>query len=266
MTDQNLPSTLAAPQSSPLPEMIWVQGGSFQMGSGNNSSEQPIHEVSVKDFYLGKFPVTNFQYAAFLKSYGSDEVKRGKDKGQKMVYEHHWGLTQNLGIWQSAIGFEDHPVINVTWYGAAAYCQWLTHETGKQYRLPSEAEWEYAARGGVHWKDGFTYAGGNKLKEVGWYDANSHDETMPVGLKLPNQLGLYDMSGNVDEWCADHWHENYGGAPKNGRPWTKGGDSSHRVVRGGSCIDYGSYCWVSYRFRDSTYFRDGNLGFRLARY
>ena len=132
--------------------------------------------------------------------------------------------------------FEDHPVINVTWYGAIAYCDWLSEKEGQPYRLPSEAEWEYVARGGVKSKD-FLFAGGHKLKEVGWYSKNSHGQTKPVGLKQPNELGLYDMSGNVDEWCADHWHENYNGAPNDGSAWVTGGDASRRVVRGGSWYD-----------------------------
>ena len=126
----------------------------------------------------------------------------GAYKGKNIIYKHPWGIQQVEGTWQAANAFEDHPVINVTWYGAIAYCDWLSEKEGQPYRLPSEAEWEYVARGGVKSKD-FLFAGGHKLKEVGWYSKNSHGQTKPVGLKQPNELGLYDMSGNVDEWCAD---------------------------------------------------------------
>ena len=165
-------------------------------------------------------------------------------KGKDIIYKHRWGIQQVEGTWQAANAFEDHPVINVTWYGAIAYCDWLSEKEGQPYRLPSEAEWEYVARGGVKSK-GFLYAGGHKLKEVGWYSKNSHGQTKPVGLKQPNELGLYDMSGNVREWCADHWHENYNGAPTDGSAWVTGGDASRRVVRGGSWFNYDYRCRVS---------------------
>ncbi|MEZ5038678.1 MAG: formylglycine-generating enzyme family protein [Saprospiraceae bacterium] len=250
---------------STWPEMLEVEGGTFKMGSTAYKSEQPIHEVTVPDFFMGKYPVTNAQYAVFLNDYQSDKVKGHEHEGEGMVYEHSWGIQQKGRQWQAAKGYEDHPVIYVTWYGAIEYCQWLSIQSGKAYRLPSESEWEYAASGGKH-QSGFSYAGSNDLNEVGWYDQNSHDQTKPVGLKFPNELGLYDMSGNVWEWCADHWHDNYEGAPKDGSAWLTGGDSARRVVRGGSWDYYVYNCRVSYRFWIVADGWFSAIGFRVARY
>ena len=252
-----------------LPEMIPIKGGSFQMGGDQYDDEQPIHKVIVPDFLLGKYPVTNIQFVDFLNAYQSDTILDGPNKGEKIIVEYEWGLSLEEGIWKVATpGFEQYvgkkPVINVTWYGAVAYCEWLSAQTDDNYRLPTEAEWEYAARGGK--SNRFTYSGSQKLKEVGWYDDNSHGQTHPVGLKLPNELGLYDMSGNVDEWCADHWHENYKGAPKDGSAWVTGGEATRRVVRGGSWYFDDLNSRVSYRFRYYSDSRDYDIGFRVARY
>ncbi|NJL76778.1 MAG: formylglycine-generating enzyme family protein [Saprospiraceae bacterium] len=154
-------------------------------------------------------------------------------------------------------------MVYVSWYGARAYCQWLAAQTGENYCLPSEAQWEYAARGGQQSK-GFEYAGSHNLKEVGWYKTNSHSETKPVGLKKANELGLYDMSGNVREWCADEWNDDFQNAPKDGSPAK--GDNSEFVVRGGSWIFGANDCSVSVRDRDDSDGRDFDIGFRVSLY
>ena len=159
----------------------------------------------------------------------------------------------------------DCPVLAVSWHEAAQYCNWLSEQTGKLYRLPSESEWEYAARGGQQ-SHGFRYSGGNKLKEVSWYDSNSHLETQPVGLKLPNELVIHDMSGNVWEWCADHWHDDYKKAPDNGSAWITGGDPERRVDRGGFWSPDDNSCRVSSRGGGFADGRGGLMGFRVARY
>ena len=244
-------------KTADFPEVAAVKGGPFKLGGE--------HSVTLPDFFMGKYPITNSQYALFLQDYGSDEVKSGEHAGQKMFGEYPSGIQQIEGAWQSAPGFEDHPVIVVSWYGAVEYCNWLSKKTGHQYHLPSEAEWEYAASGGPKSK-GFPFAGGHKLKQVGWYEKNSHGQTSPVGLKQPNELGLYDMSGNVFEWCADHWHENYEGAPNGGRAWVTGGDATRRVFRGGSWVINDYYCRVAYRYRYYVNDWSYNIGFRVARY
>ena len=240
-----------------FPEVLPIKGGAFALDGK--------HNITVRDFHIGKYLVTNAQYGLFLQQYDSIKVKSGEFEEREMFYEDDWGVQKVEGIWQAAKGFEDHPAIYVNWYGAVEYCKWLSGATGYNYRLPSEAEWEYAASGGPKSK-GFLYAGGHKLKEVGWYSKNSHGQTKPVGLKQPNELGLYDMSGNVWEWCADHWHDNYDGVPKDGSAWVASGDTTRRVVRGGSWDLSTGICRVSYRLRGYADSRYSIIGFRVARY
>ena len=248
---QTTPILLHTPYiPTPYPEMVEIQGGTFMMGSEEgDANERPVHEVRIKDFKLGKYPVTNAQFASFLNAYGSDRVKSGEYKGEEICTEYPWGVQKEENRWLAALGYEAYPMIRVSWYGAITYCEWLSEKAGNSYRLPSEAEWEYAARGGKKSRGDFSYAGSQRPKEVAWYKQNSLGMPHPVGMKLPNELGLYDMSGNVDEWCADHWHGTYAGAPNDGSPWLAGGDSNRRVVRGGSWYYSDNYCRVSARLR-----------------
>lgn len=247
-------------------EFCYVEGGEFEMGSNRNERERPIHKVTVPSFYLGRYPITNQQFVPFLNEQGNQEEGGaawvnldGNFSGVSC------GIEEVDGTYHCIKGQEHHPMIYVSWYGARAYCKWLSNKTGQAIRLPSEAEWEYAAKGGKH-KSPFLYAGSNHLDEVGWYRTNSHRQTKPVGLKYPNQLSLYDMSGNVWEWCADHWHENYNDAPSDGTAWVKGGNSERRVVRGGSWYDIDGYCRVSYRLGFDAIGGFVNIGFRVSRY
>jgi formylglycine-generating enzyme required for sulfatase activity len=134
-----------------------------------------------------------------------------------------------------------------------------------RFGLPTEAQWEYAARGGRYGKYfNYPYSGGKRLEELGWYRENSHGETQPVGRKLPNALGLYDMSGNVWEWCEDDWHDNYENAPDDGSAWVDTPRGSYRVFRGGSWFNSADYCRVACRDFHHPGSRDGILGFRAA--
>ena len=220
------------------PKMILVKGGSFQMGSEDGrSNEKPLHEVKVSDFYLAQTEVTVKQYNLFCRA-----TERSPKKGE-----------------------ETHPVVNVSWDDAVAYCKWLSQETGHTYRLPTEAEWEFAARGGNAEKDkNYRYAGSNDLDAVAWYTDNSGSQTHPVGQKQPNGLGLYDMSGNVWEWCAD-WYASdyYASSPSTNPQGPPGG--SYRVYRGGSWYSFASYLRVAYRDRDYPGSQYVNIGFRPAR-
>ncbi|ELS33736.1 MULTISPECIES: bifunctional serine/threonine-protein kinase/formylglycine-generating enzyme family protein [Pseudanabaena] len=183
-------------------EMVRIKSGSFNMGS-DYSSESPIHQVNMQGFYIGKYPVTQSQYQAII----------GKNP--------------------SKLKDPCNPAENINWNDAVLFCEKLSQVTGKEVRLPSEAEWEYACRSGSKWKYCF---GSNvdKLKDYAWYDKNSGDRPHPVGEKLPNAWGLYDMHGNVKEWCEDVWHDNYNGAPNDGRARLTGGEQRRRVLRGGA--------------------------------
>ena len=220
------------PGDVPL-ELVKVDGGHFAIGSDKYERESSIHGVEISDFHLGKYPITNEQFLPFLQEVGNQGEGRRVWVHLEGQYESvRCGIKKTDGTFQCVEGLEHHPMIYVSWHGAKAFCKWLSEKTGHSYRLPSEAEWEYAAKRGH--SQGFLYAGSNKLKEVGWYNTNSHRETKPVGLKLPNKLGLYDMSGNVFEWCEDHWHDDYHEAPKDGGAWRGDKENERGVVRGGA--------------------------------
>ncbi|MEL6672173.1 MAG: formylglycine-generating enzyme family protein [Bacteroidota bacterium] len=217
-------------------KMIGVEGGTFMMGGQDEEaldSEKPVHQVRVPSFHLGKDPVT------------------------QAVWEEIMG--DNPARFTGA----DRPVENVSWKDTQRFITILNQRSSQTYRLPTEAEWEYAARGGGL-SEGYLYAGSDKLKEVGWYDENSGSQTHAVGQLFENELGLFDMSGNVLEWVADHWHDTYVGAPEDGSPWLKEDSTLSRVLRGGSWIASAANCRASSRYRYLPGDRDLIVGFRLA--
>lgn len=224
------------PLNDPFAElMIPIQGGSFDMGDEHGDlkrSCQPLHLVTVGDFFLCKQLVTQAQWQAIMGNNPS----------------HFKG--------------DDLPVEQVSWNDVKQFIKKLNDKTGEKYRLPSEAEWEYAARGGKLGKVKYLYAGSNDLNEVAWYEGNSGKKTQPVMQKKPNELGLYDMNGNVWEWCEDIWHDNYDGAPKDGSAWGKDVANGHWVVRGGSW-DNKTRCRVARREMADAL--NKRIGFRLAR-
>ena len=235
------------PESIPTPEgYVFVKGGSFEMGCTAEQGEdcldweKPVHDVFVPDFWMKTHEVTFEEYDAYCSATGKTKPE---DAG--------WGRGKR-------------PVINVSWHDAMAYCEWLSKQNPKwNYRLPTEAEWEYAARGGQKSK-GYKYSGSNYLDDVGWYYNNSNAKTHPVGQKQPNELGLYDMSGNVREWVMDQWHGNYKNAPGNGSAWIDQGDDAARVYRGGFWGLGARGCSVSYRNAWHPGNRLNEVGFRLA--
>ena len=250
-------------------EFVLVEGGSFQMGSKDGySDEQPVHPVTVKDYYIGKFEVSVAQFSAFIKDegYKTDAEKNG---GSYFWNGNSWEIKPEINWRYDAAGKLrpreqfNHPVIHISWNDAKAYCKWLNMKTGKEYRLPSESEWEFAARGGS-FSNNTTYAGSNDPNEVGWYGSNSDDKTHPVGEKDPNELGLHDMSGNVWEWCEDWYHDSYKGAPTDGSARLDP-EGSLRVVRGGSWSNIPANLRVADRDRSFPDRRYYNIGFRLTR-
>lgn len=222
-----------------VPEMILVPGGMFLQGDKQHSNERPVREVTIKPFAMGKSEVTFKEYDRFAIA-----------EGRSLPNDQKWGRSSR-------------PVINVSWEDATAYAEWLSRQTGRHYRLPTESEWEYAARSGG--KDD-RWAGISRedaLKEFAVYSAT---RTELVGGRKANGLGLYDMSGNVWEWVEDCWHENYADAPLDGAPWLRsnGGNCGLRVVRGGAWQGVTEDLRVSHRGRDAFGNRTSALGFRLV--
>lgn len=217
-------------------ELVYVEGGTFQMGSTKRDDEKPVHAVTVPEFRMGKYPITQAQYEAVM------------------------------GTNPSSFKGANRPVEKVSWHKAQEFCQKLSELIGQPVRLPSEAEWEYAARGGSR-SQGYKYAGSNNLDEVGWYSGNSGSKTHDVRTKNPNELGIYDMSGNVWEWCADEWHSNYEGAPNDGSIWSNSDEENQqkpRLLRGGSWVNLSDNCRSRNRARIVADLRNLNAGFRVV--
>jgi len=225
--------------------MVLVPAGEFTMGSPEGegySDERPQHTVGLDAFYISQYEVTFAQYDKFAQA-----------TGRNLPDDKAWGRGQR-------------PVINISWGDAKAYAKWLSGQTGDQYRLPTEAEWEYVARSGGTEQ---VWAGTSNERQVGNYAVyvkNSEGKTAEVGSKQPNRLGLYDMSGNVFEWVEDCWHKNYQGAPTDGSARLEGGggDCSLRVIRGGSWKLLPVGLRASDRAGGTAVFRYDFIGFRLA--
>ena len=230
-----------------LPKMVVIPGGQFTMGSptsekDRSNTEGPQRQVNVPTFAIGKYEVT---FAEYDRCTNAGYCPRPEDDGS---------------------GRGSRPVVNVSWDDAVAYANWLSQVSGNQYRLPTEAEWEYAAKGGGV---GQIWAGTSRQSELGayaWYADNSSKITHIVGEKLPNGLGLHDMSGNVWEWVQDCWHGNYRGAPRDGSAWmeARNGECGNPVARGGSWFYPPFGQRTASRFRSDTGHRGGSVGFRLA--
>jgi formylglycine-generating enzyme required for sulfatase activity len=227
-------------------EMIAIPGGTFWMGSPANEAERgdnesPQHQVTVPSFFMGKYPLTQAQYQAIM--------------GKNPAY----------------FKGNNRPVENVSWDDAVRFCQKLSQRTGKNYRLPSEAEWEYACRAGT--KTPFSF-GDNITTDLVNYDGTYpyksapkgkyREQTTDVGTFPPNAFGLYDMHGNVWEWCEDDWHENYIDAPTDGSAWNSQSGSNTKLLRGGSWNSLARRCRSAFRYGDSRDFRGNYYGFRVV--
>ncbi len=247
------------------PESVLVEKGMFLMGDtwGDGfGNERPTHRVEFTyDFYIGKYEVTFDEYDAFC-----------FDTKRDFADHEDWGRGHR-------------PVINVAWWDAVAYCNWLSdkeelprayNDLGKLldedgnvttdpsevvgYRLPTEAEWEFSARGGND-TQGYKYSGSNDPNEVAWYYENSQEKTQEVGLREPNELGIYDMSGNAYEWCSDYRVDYTSDARTN--PYN--GSGIYRVLRGGCWDSYAEYIRVAVRFGGTSAYSSSIIGFRIAR-
>lgn len=229
--------------------MVHVEGGSFTMGclpdhSNCSSNEEPAHRVELRSFRIGMYEVTQGQWEAVMGTSVSDQ----RDKAN-----------ENYSL--RGVG-SDYPMYYVSWGEIQDFIRKLNEITGGRYRLPTESEWEYAAQGGSLSR-GYQYSGSGNLGGVSWYGDNSGSKTHPVGQKSPNELGLYDMSGNVSEWCLDWYGRNYyGNSPERNPQGPATG--SLRVYRGCSWNSSARSCRVSDRSRSSPDHRKNYLGFRLV--
>ena len=249
-------------------KMIWVEGGDFMMGCTSEQSdcydsEKNVHNVTLDGFYIGMLEVTQAQWEAVV----GTTIYQQRDK-----VDSQWPV--------AGVG-SDYPMYFVNYDEATEFCRILSNRTGKTYTLPTEAQWEYAARGGKK-SDGTKYAGSNNIDAVAWYKDNSDDSTHACGSKRSNSLGIYDMSGNVWEWCKDWYSDSYASINRAEKLHTGNaaieisaslGDTKNptgpssgtgRVKRGG-CKGFGaSSCRVSIRGNDVPSHRHGNLGFRVV--
>jgi formylglycine-generating enzyme required for sulfatase activity len=270
-----------------LVQMVFIEGGTFLMGQAD-MFDALTHNVTVNDFNIGKYEVTNKEYVEFLNEMGNQSEGGARwiriDAINSYV-DDYIGITStgNLttGPFISRPDYESRPVAYITWYGAAAYCNWLSQKHGitpcygpaenrgtpdqwrlkNGYRLPTEAEWEYSCRGGSN----TAYHWGNSMDDsYCWYNGNSEGQIKPAGQKQPNAWGLYDMSGNLDEWCSD-WYDDYSnGGPIWNNP-TGPATGYYRVQRGGSWLDDTYYTQSAARYSFLPSYSGSDLGFRIVR-
>jgi formylglycine-generating enzyme required for sulfatase activity len=283
-TEINLNTSPTAPAA-----MVLVQGGTFTMGDtwgDGGSNERPTHSVTLSSFYMSKYEITNAQVTeAYNWALGqgkltvsSSSVRNNEGNAQELLDldASDCQISYNGSQLIVESGREYYPAIEISWYGAAAYCNYLSEKKGynrvydlsdwsvnlsaKGYRLPTEAEWEYAARGGNN-SNGYKYSGSDNIEDVAWYDGGS---TRTVGTKQGNELGLYDMSGNVWEWCNDWYGSSYySSSPSNNPPGPASG--STRVVRGGSWSFNANFARVAFRYGFNPNLTGNSSGFRISR-
>ncbi len=236
-------------------EMVAIPSGKFMMGSPDLEhdrypDESPEHEVTVQPFFIGKYPITQSQWRVIA---NTPEIER------------------KLNPEPSHFKGDNRPVEEVSWQEAVEFCQRLSRETKRDYRLPTEAEWEYACRAGTTTPFNFGKTIAGKLAN---YDSDvtylqerkvkSKEETTPVGDFPPNAFGLYDLHGNVWEWCLDNWHDNYEGAPTDGSAWLSDNEGARRLLRGGSWYYIPRFCRSATRYFNSPDNRNVIIGFRVV--
>jgi formylglycine-generating enzyme required for sulfatase activity len=233
-------------------EMVSIPGGKFTMGSSqeeleSGEDERPRHLVTVKPFFIGKYPITQAQWRAIA---SLPKIKH------------------DLPLNPSCFKGDNRPVERVCWYDAEEFYDRLSKVTGRKYRLPSEAEWEYACRAQTttpfHFGATITTNLANFCQQDQSMNKVERKQTTDVGSFPANAFGLYEMHGNVWEWCADNWHEDYQDAPSDGSVWVINGNSEYRILRGGSWDYFPTFCRCTYRFFENPQVKDKEFGFRVV--
>ena len=267
-----IPVTSSFAQKDIQIEMVSIPGGTFRMGCTHEQdackdNEKPAHTVILNDFAISKYEITNAQFCHFLNDieanpggsyYGFEYIDIGDEQCGIVYREKQFRVKKNRAR---------HPVVEITWYGAKAFCHWAGG------RLPSEAEWEYAAKGGQNGQS-FIFSGTDTLQKAGWFSGNYYtsvtsskftyrEGTLEVGQKLPNQKGMYDMSGNVWEFCNDWFTEDYYKESPRRNPQGPS-YSNYRVIRGGSFKEDAGKCRVSVRQGSLPAYTKEDIGFRLC--
>lgn len=262
----------------PLIQTVKINAGDFLMGSSDGSGlglntaqiekgrevDEYLHRVSItKDFFMSKYLITNAEYVYFLNAVGVGADGRYADSNfpTQLLIEvtnepFHWGLRYEAGAWATSSYYKDYPIIKVTWYGAAEFARWLGAN------LPTEAQWEYASRAGTS----TSYAFGNietELVKYGWFSLNSFKKTYAVGMREPNQWGLYDMYGNVQEWCNDWYRDNYYTQSPEEDP-TGPESGAYKVLRGGSWNSFSLKCRSASRNKQAPTIKTLDIGFRIV--
>lgn len=269
---QPIPKNSASNLTAMVPDsMVLIPGGSFQMGKSDDENYKKTGQaVNLSSFYLSKYEVTVEEFEQFI--YATGYTTDADKDGGSYYLEGHVKKRNDVN-WKYDVAGNlrpsseyDHPVVHVSWNDATAYCQWLSQKTGQTYRLPTEAEWEYAARGVKN--SSYFQVGSNILDEIAWYASNSALKTHPVGQKKANELGLYDMIGNVYEWCQDSYKDR----PSNAKPYSQistfqGQNAAYlRGCRGGSWESNSSGLHVTFnRVVSSASNCYNDTGFRVAR-
>ena len=250
------------------PDMVFVKGSTFVMGNNDEFNEWPAHKVTVNDFYIGKYEVTVADFRKFVNATGY--VTSAQTQGWSYVWDGTKTINQKGVNWQcDAYGFkrnadqESWPVLYVSYVDALAYCDWLSKITKKNYRLLTEAEWEYAAKGGNKFGK-CNYSGSNIIEEVAWYKDNSSGHPQSVGQKKPNDIGVYDMTGNVAEWCSDWYSEKYYSKKESNNP-TGPAEGTTRSIRGGSWFSEAAKTRNTSRAGFDPNSSCGYNGFRVAK-
>ena len=267
---QDNENTSASEPEQPVPakDMVFVEGGMFLMGNNyGKDDEKPVHSVTVSSFYMGKYEVTVGQYRKFVTATGY------KTAAEKEGWVTAWNGTSwdtKHNVWwehdahgdKRAHEEDNQPVLYLTWDDAAKYCEWMSSVTSKHYRLPTEAEWEYAAKGGKR-NHNYVYSGGNNIGDAGWYADNSTVKTHPVGKKNANELGIYDMTGNVIEYTSDWYSEHYYGMSDSENPQGPGFGKA-KVARGGGWHSKPEDSRNTDRHYDEKWSRCNYNGFRVV--